>query len=945
MAPHRPGTVITSASDSCEADPSHLPITVARSASAQESKSAAALGDFTTGSDSATSSPDSSREAWVVDTSASEEQDPLESEAETNEVGQAALSVKDRDFPPLPCGSSSETSFDDTPIKSCGHYVLPSDAPPTAPGPSFDAAADISSGDGSSSGIMHGPGLERRHRSRSRRRPADGSKPENTGRAESAERAVRRSKLPKGSSDSDVVRRKNPKKPRKGAPFLHCWLMNSLRFATWNVRGFRDKAKQRRVVADARQHSIDIVFLQETNLRSPLDVAHLRRDCQVEGFFSLTAARSCRVGVVFVSGRFRQKSHCVFGANGRTLFLDVLIDGRRLRFVNVYAPVTRSDTNNYFRELHDCLQEPLPYVLLGDFNCVVDSMRDVRGPGRGGSTYRARELVKMLRHLRLTDAWVHLHNDEFGPTRSSHTTASRLDRVYIPDLLLPAVVSYDILALPDVLSRAPDHAPLVTTVRGRPGTSPSDAPWRLDPTLLQDPESVSTIQALMEHSIKATPCTSPVAWDNLKASWKSLHQQEGRLRKRRYTARLNEILRRMRIVESADSLTTCTRDYLEALKVQYDRLLRASSDRRRVPQVASGEPQDVDLRDVRGNGSFRITELKRPDGLLTEDPAEIESILHHHFNAIGNFKIVTTVKVLGVFFSCEGVAATTWFRAVDRASLLAERAKLLDPSLREKAVAVKRSLYALAAYVSRVAVMPSRTASELSKLTNAFLWNNKPTLVKRNLLQLAVTEGGLGLPHSQTLGRVLALKTARTLAQVRDYVGRNLLLYWCSARQEWLGVDRHTGPFAEQRRRPPACSERNGLPAIDVDVDPPARIVEDLTRLQLNENEKRRAKRAKRELTSLGRGTPREAQDFLFKKAWRVLPTRQRLYKFGFVPDARCPNCRVVESQNHGLLECTAGKPVWRMVAHRFGIRPPPGHNRNKGAFARLVMTVTLLAL
>ncbi|KAH7961462.1 hypothetical protein HPB52_009283 [Rhipicephalus sanguineus] len=89
----------------------------------------------------------------------------------------------------------------------------------------------------------------------------------------------------------------------------------------------------------------------------------------------------------------------------------------------------------------------------------------------------------------------------------------------------------------------------------------------------------------------------------------------------------------MRIVESADSLTACTRDYLEALKVQYDRLLRASSDRRRVPQVASGEPQDVDLRDVRGNGSFRITELKRPDGSLTEDPAEIESILHHNFKS------------------------------------------------------------------------------------------------------------------------------------------------------------------------------------------------------------------------------------------------------------------------------------------------------------------------
>ncbi|KAL3243494.1 hypothetical protein MRX96_020554 [Rhipicephalus microplus] len=94
---------------------------------------AVVLGDFTTGSDSTTSSPDSSRDAWVVDTSASEEQDSSEREAKSEEVGQAALSTKDRDFPPLQRGPSCEASFDDTPIQSRGHYVLPSEIPATAP--------------------------------------------------------------------------------------------------------------------------------------------------------------------------------------------------------------------------------------------------------------------------------------------------------------------------------------------------------------------------------------------------------------------------------------------------------------------------------------------------------------------------------------------------------------------------------------------------------------------------------------------------------------------------------------------------------------------------------------------------------------------------------------------------------------------------------------------
>ncbi|KAH8027041.1 hypothetical protein HPB51_001627 [Rhipicephalus microplus] len=138
---------------------------------------------------------------------------------------------------------------------------------------------------------------------------------------------------------------------------------------------------------------------------------------------------------------------------------------------------------------------------------------------------------------------------------------------------------------------------------------------------------------------------------------------------------------------------------------------------------------------------------------------------------------------------------------------------------------------------------------------------------------------------------------------------------------------------------------RQEVPEGDVDEDPPARIVEAITRKQLSDTEQKRAERAGRELLSLRCGTPRDAQDFLLKKAWAVLPTRQRLHKFGIVPDARCPNCYAVESQDHALFQCVALKPVWRMVAHSFGIRPPPHHKRNKGAFCQLVLIFTMLAI
>ncbi|KAH6943268.1 hypothetical protein HPB50_018353 [Hyalomma asiaticum] len=119
------------------------------------------------------------------------------------------------------------------------------------------------------------------------------------------------------------------------------------------------------------------------------------------------------------------------------IMLDVYVDQKKIRFVNIYAPVQRSDTNGFFKHLYPLLLEPVPHARVEDFNCVVDCHRDGRRPGQGGSTYQARELIKVLRHLYLADAWVRVHNDLSEPTRTSKRTASRIDRIDLPEFLLP----------------------------------------------------------------------------------------------------------------------------------------------------------------------------------------------------------------------------------------------------------------------------------------------------------------------------------------------------------------------------------------------------------------------------------------------------------------------------------------------------------------------------
>ncbi|KAL1484893.1 hypothetical protein MTO96_049924 [Rhipicephalus appendiculatus] len=202
--------------------------------------------------------------------------------------------------------------------------------------------------------------------------------------------------------------------------------MNTLKFATWNVRGFREKAKQRDVLRFAESQAIDLLFIQEANFRTPLDV--------------------------------------------------------------------------------------------------------------------------VLRHLNLSDVWVHLYKDTFVPTRTSRNTASRIDRTYLPELLLSSVEACEVLALPDTLVGKTDHVPLVTTIRGTPGLRFSNTSWRVDPALLQDEESIEVITELLQASVERAGQITPPAWDGLKAKWKVLLQEEGKARKRRLTGEMKELLRRMKIV-------------------------------------------------------------------------------------------------------------------------------------------------------------------------------------------------------------------------------------------------------------------------------------------------------------------------------------------------------------------------------------------------------------
>ncbi|KAH7961405.1 hypothetical protein HPB52_008890 [Rhipicephalus sanguineus] len=206
---------------------------------------------------------------------------------------------------------------------------------------------------------------------------------------------------------------------------------------------------------------------------------------------------------------------------------------------------------------------PPKYILLGDFNCVLDTSRDIRGPGQGGCNYQARELGKIVADWQLLDAWVTLHGDAFAATRASGLHGSRLDRVYVPEVFRAALVTCDVVQVPSYCLNASDHKPLLFTMQVcNGGRSPRS--WRMDPTILHDEECIKYMGTEVAASIAEVDVLDPATWDRLKKRWRLISEEAGKERHARITSRMNETLRRMQIVERGGTSTQAMRDYVDA---------------------------------------------------------------------------------------------------------------------------------------------------------------------------------------------------------------------------------------------------------------------------------------------------------------------------------------------------------------------------------------------
>lgn len=299
----------------------------------------------------------------------------------------------------------------------------------------------------------------------------------------------------------------------------------ALRILSFNIKGFRRLDKQLEVVEFARRLRCDLLFVQETNFFCRRDVDAFTTRFGLEAFFSFGVGRCTGVEVIIFNRRLLQGFSFLPSPDGRVLRLDFQFLGRQFRCVNIYAPAQPGLTNAFFRDAAIHLLRPRPCVLLGDFNCVLDSYRDVQGPGHRRSTWNARELSRLVSHFCLVDAWVHLHGNGFQETWIRGVSASRIDRVYLPQALCPHVAICEAVCFPSTPTYISDHRAVLLELR-LPST-PVSRPWRFDGRILRDPVGRADLERLLRNAMPS-PADDFMPWDRLKFTWQILVSIAGR---------------------------------------------------------------------------------------------------------------------------------------------------------------------------------------------------------------------------------------------------------------------------------------------------------------------------------------------------------------------------------------------------------------------------------
>lgn len=203
-----------------------------------------------------------------------------------------------------------------------------------------------------------------------------------------------------------------------------------------------------------KQKNVDILCLQETHSVSS-DERFWSSEWGGRIIFAHGTNNSRGVAMLIAKHVEYDMVEVIKDIHGRYMLAQIKIAGRDIVISCIYGP--NNDDPQFYTQVFSLLEQcdHPEWIVMGDFNLVLDNVLDVKKPNIFHSNRKAAELIKQLRQDHdLVDVWRYLNPQKQRYTfRRGLKIASRIDFVLISKSLLNGVKLVDIL--PSVLS---DHS-------------------------------------------------------------------------------------------------------------------------------------------------------------------------------------------------------------------------------------------------------------------------------------------------------------------------------------------------------------------------------------------------------------------------------------------------------------------------------------------------------
>ena len=248
---------------------------------------------------------------------------------------------------------------------------------------------------------------------------------------------------------------------------------------TLNINGLNNRQKQLQVIDFMKLYNIDILLLQEHNMRDYSAISvELNDFCHVcvnesichKGGTAILINRKLSFSIIS-----EEKS-----ADSRIISLKLKLYNQIIHIVNVYAHSgsrTAERDNLFNNEILYYLRNDLQNTYIGgDWNCLV-SERD----STSDSVKISKSLTNLIRTLNLKDVWFLKHR-HVEHTFVRNNFGSRIDRAYVKDL------SKYINVVKHVIVNFSDHSGLLTELNLPDIPRKGFFYWKLNTSLLDDVE-------------------------------------------------------------------------------------------------------------------------------------------------------------------------------------------------------------------------------------------------------------------------------------------------------------------------------------------------------------------------------------------------------------------------------------------------------------------------